>query len=269
MTATLQPPLQPQTLSGRVSFQKVFHRFQSRAGGVDAVGPIDLTIEPGEFLCLVGPSGCGKTTLLRMLAGFLLPSQGSVAVDGKQVTKPSAERGVVFQQPTLFPWLSVRENVELGPKFRGVSQRERREVAERYLTMVGLQAFASHAPYELSGGMQQRAAIARTLANDPTLILMDEPFGALDALTRERMQQEFRAIWQRTRKTIVFITHSVEEAIYLGTRVIVMSPRPGRVVLDETIDLPRVESDVRLSATFAELRAKVSGAIIQQLEDLA
>jgi NitT/TauT family transport system ATP-binding protein/taurine transport system ATP-binding protein len=201
-----------------------------------------------------------------MLAGFLLPTQGVVTVNNQQVTKPSAERGVVFQQPTLFPWLSVRENVELGPKFRGVSLHERRNLAEHYLTMVGLQGFANHAPYELSGGMQQRAAIARTLANDPTLVLMDEPFGALDALTRERMQQELRAIWERTRKTVVFITHSVEEAIYLGTRVIVLSPRPGRVVLDERIILPSGE-DVRLSAVFAELRAKVNKAIVHKPEE--
>ncbi|MET0998442.1 MAG: ABC transporter ATP-binding protein [Marmoricola sp.] len=209
------------------------HAFDVRGGSVQALDTIDLTIEPGQFVCLAGPSGCGKTTLLRLIAGFMTPSQGEVRVGGQRVTRPSAERGVVFQQPMLYPWLSVRSNVELGPKLRGVKAGVRRKEAERFLEMVGLTDFAERRPYELSGGMQQRCQIARVLTNDPDIVLMDEPFGALDALTRERLQNELLEIWRATGKTILFITHSVDEAVFLGTRVMVMSPRPGRIVLDE------------------------------------
>ena len=161
------------------------------------------------------------------------PTEGSVAVGGELVEKPSAERGVVFQQPMLYPWLTVKGNVELGPKLRGVPAEQRARDTERYLAMVGLTDFARHRPYELSGGMQQRCQIARVLTNDPDIVLMDEPFGALDALTRERLQNELLDIWRATGKTILFITHSVDEAVFLGSRVMVMSPRPGRIVLDE------------------------------------
>ncbi len=208
------------------------HHFTVGGAAVGALEHVDLTIEPGEFVTLAGPSGCGKTTLLRMVAGFLLPSEGVVRVNGREVTAPGADRGVVFQQPNLFPWLSVRRNVELGPKLRGVGRAERRELAEKYLDLVGLGDFAEHKPYELSGGMQQRCQIARVLANDSEVVLMDEPFGALDALTRERLQNELLSIWRATGRTILFITHSVDEAVFLGSRVLVMSPRPGRVVLD-------------------------------------
>jgi ABC-type taurine transport system ATPase subunit len=209
------------------------HHFDVRGSRVQALEKIDLNIEPGQFVCLAGPSGCGKTTLLRLMAGFMKPSEGSITVDGEPVRRPAAERGVVFQQPMLFPWLSVRKNVELGPKLRGVGREERRQQADKYLSMVGLSDFTGHRPYELSGGMQQRCQIARVLTNDPEFVLMDEPFGALDALTRERLQNELLDIWRATGKTILFITHSVDEAVFLGTRVMVMSPRPGRIVLDE------------------------------------
>ena len=218
----------------RVAFTGVRHHFT--VGGVarPALDRVDLTVEPGEFVTLAGPSGCGKTTLLRLLAGFMRPSEGSVTVGGEPVRGPGAERGVVFQQPTLFPWLTVRRNVELGPKLRGVSAADRAQRAATYLDLVGLTDFADHRPYELSGGMQQRCQIARVLANEPDLVLMDEPFGALDALTRERLQEELLEIWRSTGRTILFITHSVDEAVFLGSRVLVMSPRPGRIVLDES-----------------------------------
>ena len=216
-----------------VEISALRHYFQARRSLVQALERIDLTIEPGQFVCLAGPSGCGKTTLLRLLAGFMRPSEGTITVGEERVSRPAAERGVVFQQPTLFPWLSVRKNVELGPKLRGVSAAERREQADKHLSMVGLSDFADQRPYELSGGMQQRCQIARVLTNDPDIVLMDEPFGALDALTRERLQNELLEIWRVTGKTILFITHSVDEAVFLGSRVMVMSPRPGRILLDE------------------------------------
>ncbi|WP_028472578.1 ABC transporter ATP-binding protein [Nocardioides alkalitolerans] len=240
--------------------------FRARGGEVHALGPIDLTIEPGELVTLAGPSGCGKTTLLRLLAGFGLPSGGSITVGGEPVRAPGVERGVVFQQPTLYPWLDVRGNVELGPRLRGSAKVERRRTAERFLELVGLQDVAGLRPYELSGGMQQRAQIARVLANDPDIVLMDEPFGALDALTRERLQNELLTIWRETGKTILFITHSVDEAVFLGSRVLVMSPRPGRIVLDEPARFSTASHEVppeelRALPEFTELAARVRSAI--------
>ena len=234
-----------------VRIEDLAHTFATDGEGVQALDTIDLTIEPGQFVCLAGPSGCGKTTLLRLVAGFMAPSQGRVLVGGQQVTKPSAERGVVFQQPMLYPWMTVRANVELGPRLRGVKAAERAPQAERFLQMVGLTDFADRRPYELSGGMQQRCQIARVLTNDPDIILMDEPFGALDALTRERLQEELLEIWRATGSTILFITHSVDEAVFLGSRVMVMSPRPGRIVLDE----PATFSPPGAALSAEELRA--------------
>lgn len=242
------------------------HEFQARGGAVRALDRINLTIEPGELVTLAGPSGCGKSTLLRIIAGLQKPSRGTVEVGGEWVTSPGAERGVVFQQPTLYPWLDVRGNVALGPKISGASKAERRATADHYLELVGLTDFARHRPYELSGGMQQRAQIARVLANDPDIVLMDEPFGALDALTRERLQEELLTIWRETGKTILFITHSVDEAVFLGTRVLVMSPRPGRIVLDlparfSTATHPVPPEEIRALPAFSEVAAQVRAAI--------
>jgi ABC-type nitrate/sulfonate/bicarbonate transport system ATPase subunit len=245
-----------------VRFEGVTHRYVSAARQVHALDGVDLDVAPGEFLCVVGPSGCGKTTMLQLLAGFLHPSEGTVTVGGRSVQRPGADRGVVFQQPNLLPWLSVRANVELGPRFRGVAKAERRARAERYLELVGLQDFLQLKPYELSGGMQQRCQIARVLANDPDVVLMDEPFGALDALTRERLQGELLGIWRETRRTFFLITHSVEEAVYLGSRVVVLTPRPGRIALDQRVDLSALApEEVRRSPEFAQLRDRVSSAI--------
>ncbi|WP_420113211.1 ABC transporter ATP-binding protein [Pseudactinotalea sp.] len=243
------------------------HSFTVQGEVVPALEMIDLRIDPGEFVSVAGPSGCGKTTLLRLIAGFMRPSEGSIFVEGEHVRAPAADRGVVFQQPTLFPWLTVRENVELGPRLNGVSKAERRELADQYIHMVGLSDFADHKPYELSGGMQQRCQIARVLTNDPDIVLMDEPFGALDALTRERLQNELLQIWRETRKTVLFITHSVEEAVLLGTRVLVMSPRPGRIVLDESARLSPPDrlygaDELRTLQSFTELCERVRGAIV-------
>ncbi|NLE22738.1 MAG: ABC transporter ATP-binding protein, partial [Actinobacteria bacterium] len=208
--------------------------------------------------------GCGKTTLLKLIGGFFTPTEGSVEINGSPVTGPGRDRGMVFQAPTLFPWLTVRGNVEIGPRLAGVARAERREISDRYLEMVGLSDVADQRPYELSGGMQQRCAIARALANDPAIILMDEPFGALDALTRERLQQELKQIWKATGKSIVFVTHSVQEAVFLSTRVVVLSPRPGRIVYNAEIRLPRQTdsvSEALLMPEFGALRAEISAKI--------
>ncbi len=249
-----------------VRIDSVSHTFDTRGGGVEALGDLDFAIEPGQFLCLAGPSGCGKTTLLRLLAGFMTPTRGSITVGGSAVSRPGADRGVVFQQPNLFPWLSVRKNVELGPRLRGVAATQRRDQADRFLDMVGLADFADSRPYELSGGMQQRCQIARVLTNDPDIVLMDEPFGALDALTREHLQDQLLEIWRATGKTIVFITHSVDEAVFLGSRVMVMSPRPGRIVLDRSAsfsppDAPVAPERIRSMPEFVEVADEVRRAI--------
>ena len=259
---------QRQTHTRTVRYDDVRQSFSVGGTEVAALATIDLTIEPGEFVCLAGPSGCGKTTLLRLLAGFHPPSEGTVEVGGEPVRGPGADRGVVFQAPTLFPWLTVRGNVELGPRLRGVPRAERTEIADRYLALAGLSDFGAHRPYELSGGMQQRAQIARVLAGDPDIVLMDEPFGALDALTRERLQNELLAIWRETGKTILFITHSVDEAVFLGSRVLVMSPRPGRIVLDVPARFGTPEdrpspAELRSRPEFVALRDEVRAAITQ------
>jgi ABC-type taurine transport system ATPase subunit len=240
--------------------------YQSRDGPVLALDRIELAFDRGNFVCVVGPSGCGKTTLLQIIGGFIKPSQGEVRLDGRPITRPGPDRGVVFQQPALFPWMTVYENAEFGPKVRGIGESERRERTERYLKIVGLWDFRKRFTYQLSGGMQQRLAIARALVNDPQVLLMDEPFGALDALTREKMQEELHAVWQRTGMTVVFITHSVEEAVYLGTHVVVMSPRPGRVLELLAVDFSRqaAERDIRAikaSSEFVATREHVLGLI--------
>ncbi len=251
---------------GRLAATGVTHDYVSGRERIHALDPIDLAIEPGEFVCLAGPSGCGKSTLLSLLAGFIFPTEGEITMDGEPITEPGWERGVVFQQPNLYPWLDVRRNVTFGPRMRGLAKEEWHERAERTLEMVGLEDFAARRPYELSGGMQQRAAIARVLVNEPMIMLMDEPFGALDALTRERMQEELLTIWRRTGRTIFFITHSVEEAVYLGTRVLVMSARPGRIVFDEPVSFSRTGGavrEVRATPEFVETRERVAGAIYE------
>lgn len=261
-----------QVAEPKIRFDRVSKVYATDSGQpVVALSETSIDIAEGEFLCVVGPSGCGKSTLMQMLAGFHHPTSGRVLVDGVEVRRPDAERGVVFQQANLYPWLTTRGNVELGPRIRGVGKAERRARAEQFLSMVGLAAFADRKPYELSGGMQQRAQIARVLANDPEVILMDEPFGALDALTRERMQVELLQIWRERRKTLVFITHDVDEAIFLGTRVLVMSARPGRVLMDLPTRLP-VEipsGELRTHPTFVELRDTLTAAIYRAQDGAA
>jgi ABC-type nitrate/sulfonate/bicarbonate transport system ATPase subunit len=213
----------------KLEIRGVTKRFGDGPAAVTALEPIDLTVAPNDFVCLVGPSGCGKSTLLNIVAGFETATAGQVLMDGRPVSAPDAQRGVVFQQGALFTWATVRDNVAFGPTCRGRSRREAREIADRHIEMVGLQGFGDRYPYELSGGMQQRVGIARALANDPDILLMDEPFAALDAQTREILMVEIKRIWKETRKTIFWITHSIEEALFLATDVLVMSARPGRI----------------------------------------
>ena len=198
-----------------------------------------LSIRKGEFVCLIGASGCGKSTLLRIMAGFEQPSSGEALMWGKPIAEPDPSRGMVFQDYALFPWLSVRDNIAFGPIARGLAGAEVKATVDKFIELVGLGKFANAYPHQLSGGMKQRVAIARVLANDAELVLMDEPFGALDAMTRERLQDELLEIWQRTQLTVVFVTHSVEEAIFLANRVVVMTPGPGRIESDNALDLPR------------------------------
>jgi NitT/TauT family transport system ATP-binding protein len=215
-----------------------------------------LRVRPGEFVCLIGASGCGKSTLLRIVAGFETVTRGQALMWGRTITGPGPERGMVFQDYGLFPWLTVRGNIGFGPSARGRPAQEVKETVDRFVTLVGLQRFADAYPHQLSGGMKQRVAIARVLANDAQIVLMDEPFGALDAMTRERLQDELLEIWQRTRLTVLFVTHSIEEAIFLGDRINVMSPGPGRIESEFIVDLPRPR-DV-MAADFNDLRRELS-----------
>ena len=213
-----------------LSIENLSMRFELPGGGaVQALEDVSLSLAKGELMSVLGPSGCGKTTLLNIVAGFLAPTGGKLTLNGHNIEGPNAERGMVFQQGALFEWMSVRENVGFGPAMKGMPNGEKKGIVDHLLDVVGLQDFKEKAVYELSGGMQQRVALARCLANDPDVILMDEPLGALDALTREKMQSLVLKLWKETGKTIILITHSVEEALLLGERLIVMAPRPGRI----------------------------------------
>jgi taurine transport system ATP-binding protein len=219
----------PGTMTG-LTIDNISMRFDLPDGGhVQALKNVSLDLKAGELLSVLGPSGCGKTTLLNIVAGFLAPTDGKMILNGHEITGPDAERGMVFQQGALFEWMSVRENVGFGPSMKGMPKADKAKTVNHLLDVVGLQDFKEKAVYELSGGMQQRVALARCLANDPDVILMDEPLGALDALTREKMQSLVLKLWKETGKTIILITHSVEEALLLGERLIVMAPRPGRI----------------------------------------
>ena len=245
-----------------ISIDKVDLNYTSKNGPIKALENISFNIFRGEFLCILGPSGCGKSTLLKILAGFIRPSAGSVKLSGEEITGTDWHRGVVFQNPPLYAWFTVRENVAFGPKVRNIPKEEYEKLTDEYLEKVHLKEFANKKIYELSGGMRQRVSIARALINNPEILLMDEPFGALDALTREKMQDLTRSIWWDTGKTIFFITHDVEEALLLGTRIIVLSRHPGKVIEDIQVNFSRqiVEegaSDIKFSPDFYKYREKL------------
>lgn len=246
----------------KINFMKTGRVFGFGDSTFVALENLDLQVDDGEFVTVVGPSGCGKSTAMNIAAGLLRPTSGQCLVDGKAVEGPGPERGVIFQQYALFPWLTVRQNVEFGLKLKGVSAPERRRIASHYIGLVGLTDFADALPKQLSGGMKQRCAIARAYAVDPQVLLMDEPFGALDALTRVRMQNQLLDTWSRERRTVMFITHDVDEAVYLANRVIVMASRPGRLqeIIEVNLPYPRTD-EIRLSPEFAAIRNKVWHAV--------
>src|SRR6266852_5097763 len=225
-----------------LKIEDITKTFNGRAGIVEALHPVDVDVEAGEFVCLLGPSGCGKSTLLSIIAGLETPTSGAVFADGRKVRGPGTDRVLLFQEAALFPWLDVQHNVEFGLRQAGVSARERTTLAQHFIELVHLKGFERSYIHQLSGGMRQRVAIARALAIDPAVLLMDEPFGALDALTRDRLHAELEAIWATTYKTVLFVTHNVREAVALGDRVLVFSPRPGRIVGEFRINLPRPRS---------------------------
>jgi NitT/TauT family transport system ATP-binding protein len=261
-------------MSSRIQLRRVGQTFWVR-GDEDkrlrefvALEGVDLDIEAGELVTLVGPSGCGKSTVLDLIAGLAKPSAGSLTVDGTPISGPGLDRSVVFQQYTLLPWRTAQANIELALEAKGgLTRRERAECARAYLDLVGLTEFANRYPHELSGGMKQRVAIARSLSYEPEVLLMDEPFGALDAQTRERLQEELLAIWRRTGTTVVFITHDIDEAVFLGQRVAVMSARPGRIREVIRVDLDREvagETDLRGTRQFAEYRHRIWSLLREQ-----
>jgi NitT/TauT family transport system ATP-binding protein len=252
-------------MSGHIEVTHFALQYGRGAAAMTAVSDLSLHVAPGEFVSLIGPSGCGKSTVLNAVAGFIAPSQGRITVDGKPVTGPSAELGMVFQQYSLFPWKTVRKNVEFGLKMKGMAAAERTRTARALLDMAGLLKFEDHYPDQLSGGMKQRVGIVRALAPGPRVLLLDEPFGALDAQTRLIMQQILTNMWQRLRISVLFVTHDIDEALFLSDRVYVMTARPGAIKAEIAVPLDRPRhAEVTLTPEFARLRRAVHGLIREE-----
>ena len=248
-----------------IRFVDVAMRFPTRHGEVRALNQISLTVPDGQFACIVGPSGCGKSTLLMVAAGLVTPTEGEVMVDGRPALTPGADRGMVFQSYSLYPWLSVRRNIEFGLEIKHMPKAERARQSSELINLMKLDGFAHAYPKALSGGMKQRVAIARALANDPQVLLMDEPFGALDAMTRQVMQELLTDIWQRYRKTVLFVTHDIDEAIFLGDVIYVMTARPGRVRTTLEVKMPRPRTfDTLKTPEFNDLKNQVVGIIHEE-----
>ncbi len=248
--------------AGQIQVAGVGKVFQSPDGPVVALQNIELTIPPGQFVCLLGPSGCGKSTLLNAIAGFSAPTSGSITAMGQVVSGPGPERGMVFQEYALFPWMTVAKNIAFGLEIKGVAPSQIARTVDELLAMLSLSDFRHRFPKDLSGGMRQRVAIARVLALDSPIMLMDEPFGALDALTRRNLQDELLRLWERLKKTIVFVTHSIEEAIYLADRIIVMTYRPGTVKRDLLVELPRLRDPASLE--FNTLKRELGALVMEE-----
>lgn len=248
-----------------IEIEGVTKSFEKRDGQFLALDEVNLTVDKNEFICVVGPSGCGKTTLMNIIAGLYPPSTGTVHVRGELVTGPGKGKGVVFQQYALYPWLTVEKNVEFGLKMKGVPKAERQETARKYIRIVGLEKFAASFPKELSGGMKQRVAIARAYATNPEVLLMDEPFGALDAQTRAQLQENLLNTWQQERKTCFFITHDVEEAVLLSTKIIIMSAGPGRIreIVDVNLPYPR-NQETKLTPEFNEMKNSIWNKVYKE-----
>jgi NitT/TauT family transport system ATP-binding protein len=255
----------------KIVVDQVSKRFERGGNIVTALANITMEIEEGEFVSIVGPSGCGKSTLLYMLGGFIDPSEGGLTVDGRPVTGPGIDRGIVFQEYALFPWLTVRDNIAFALRQKGLAKKACNEIVAKYIRLMGLAGFESCFPRELSGGMKQRVALARTFAYEPEVLLLDEPFGALDAQTRETMQDELLQLWRGNRKTVVMVTHDVDEAVYLSNRVCVMSKRPGRFVEQFKIDIDRSgnREAIVLSDRYRNLRNAVWVSVRRQVKDEA
>lgn len=255
-----------------IEIQGLNLEYKTKQSSVSALENINLEVKQGEFICLLGPSGCGKSTLLKTMAGYIAPTSGRILMEGKPIMGPDWNRGVVFQSPTLYPWLNVKKNVAFGPKMKGLAPNEIEKISHHFLEQVDLLGFGDKRTFELSGGMKQRVALARVLANYPKMILMDEPLGALDALTRSKMQSLVRNIWRENKSTVLFITHDVDEALSLGTRVLVMSKRPGRILKEFNVDFTdkifKAHSDrVIYSEAFFNLKKEILEIINNQIEE--
>ena len=250
------------TATPKLEIKEVGKVFKTKKGETTALEKTSFSIEDGEFVTILGPSGCGKSTVLRIVAGLEEATSGKVLLDGQEIHGPGPDRGMVFQSYTLFPWLSVKDNITFGLKLKGVSNKERNDIARHYLQLIGLEGFENHFPIQLSGGMKQRVAIARALANDPKILLMDEPFGALDAQTRNIMQEVLLKAWEESKKTILFITHDVDESIFLADSVYVMTARPGRLKKKVPIELERPRDfSVKATALFTEYKEELLSLI--------
>ncbi len=254
MTAATRTPI--------LTVRGVERRFESSNGSTLALQATDLDVAENDFVTILGPSGCGKSTLLRIVAGLDHPTAGEVRLDGRPVRGPGADRGMVFQSYTLFPWLSVLDNVCFGLRERGLPRAQQVEIAQGFIAKVGLNGFEHHYPKQLSGGMQQRTALARALANGPRMLLMDEPFGALDHQTRELMQELLLGIWEAEAKTVLFVTHDIDEAVFIGSRVVLMSARPGRIKLERAVPLPHPRHySVKTAPEFSSMKAELTEAV--------
>ena len=259
------PDLQPAKLEAKLRIHHVSKVFEQKGQQVTALEDTHFDVREGEFVTILGPSGCGKSTLLKIIAGLTEPSSGYVMLNNQRISGPGADRGMVFQAYTLFPWLTVQENIAFGLKLKGVPKTQRQEIVHHYLDLIGLGGFGSMYPSSLSGGMKQRVAIARALANDPDVLLMDEPFGALDAQTRTVMQELLLEVWEKSHKTILFVTHDIDEAIFMGDRVYVMTARPGRLKAEIPIPIPRPrEFSVKTTREFMQLKAEILDLIREE-----